>query len=122
MDKPYPAQYVLNYSGIPVDGGKHYQMSVCYYAENVKENSEENKKWLRRPAVPKIRMIFKDRENSKTNLEYIWLSGSFASGTDGWIAARKIFKTPDNAGMLYLTIFFEAAGDYWLDNIRLDEF
>lgn len=122
VDKPLPAECILDYPAIPVEGGRQYLASLHYRAKNVKENSGENRNWRKRPEIPHVRLLFKGGSDLKPLPDSIWFGGAFTTETGDWVAARKIFNAPPEAKTVSLTIFLQAEGDYWIDNIKLDEF
>lgn len=112
-------------SGIPVEAGKEYVLSFYYQLSEVKENTKMYQKWQRRPSVPSLRIQFFDssgKATTKSTKEYVWISGPFEENVSEWRCLRKIFKTPEKTVEIRITIFFNASGKYWIDNVRCSAF
>ena len=124
VEYSYPNYYALTWKQILVEGGASYLFSLFYQADNVKENSEEKEKWLKKPNIPKVRIYFYDT-SGKICIpvkEYIWFGGEFKKKTEKWEEIRRIFTAPPEAKTLCLTIFFQAQGDYWMDEVKIEKF
>jgi len=120
---PLPNQCAVTWPTIPVVGGKIYAFELAYRLRHVRENAGERRNWKRRPQAPTVRFISRDARD-KVCVEvgdYVWVGGPFRESTDGWAALRKVFRAPQTASKLGLTVFLNAQGEYWLDGLKLIE-
>jgi Domain of unknown function (DUF4838)/Glycosyl hydrolases family 2, sugar binding domain len=121
--KAYPATLSISLPKIKVSGLKEYMMTISFKSENVKANKDQRRAWLKTPRLPSVRIIQLNK-SSKVCVpikKYIWFGGAFKEKTKNWELIRKVFRTSDATKYLSLTLFFNAQGKYWIDEIILEE-
>ncbi len=123
VEAPYPAGASLTIPGINIAPGKEYLISVTFKSSQVQANVDQTQAWRKNPRLPNARIIFLDKEQNHCLpvKDYTWFGLDFKTQTAGWEQIRKIFKSPANAETLSLTVFLNAAGEYWLDQISIEE-
>lgn len=123
VDKPFPSGYSLTIPRIPLEGDQRYVASMRFKSEKVKPNESEKKHWLKRPRLPNLRIIFLDSSGKPCGpaSEYVWFGAPFKTSTNGWELVKRIFKTPPDAKFARLTVFLQANGIYWLDDVSVDK-
>ena len=119
---PLPAHCSVTWRRVPVEPGKPYSLSAAYRIVRAEENAKARARWQRRPGLPSFRVIFCD-ERGKVCVppkKYVWTHVPFQEKTKGWREVRKLFGTPPKARFVNLTVFFNAKGEYLLDDVRLE--
>ena len=124
VEKPYPSGGGLTFLRIKTEVNKEYMISLAFKSDQVKANAKEKiPRWLKKPRLPNVRLIFlnKQKKVCVPVKKYIWFGKKFKEKTDNWELVRKVFKTPVDAEYLDLTLFFNAQGNYWIDEIVIEE-
>ncbi|MCK5804000.1 MAG: DUF4838 domain-containing protein, partial [Lentisphaeria bacterium] len=119
VNGPFPDECSIHWTKVSVKPGATYALTVFYRIVQAEENAGENRKWLRRPALPDARIIAIDAKGKKcgTSKDTIWARAAFQAKTEGWQTLRKVFSVPQTAAMIHLKISFHAKGEYRLDDV-----
>jgi Domain of unknown function (DUF4838)/Glycosyl hydrolases family 2, sugar binding domain len=123
VNKPMPSLATAKWLKIPLEAGSSYALSLKYRIDHAEENAAEKARWRKRPSIPSARIIFTDAKG-KTCVsvkQYVWANPAFAKSTDGWRDLRKIFVAPEKTAFASITLFFNAKGEYAVDDVRIEE-
>jgi Domain of unknown function (DUF4838) len=117
-----PKHASVSWAKIPVKPGGTYSASAMFRINHAEENKNTEKKWLHRPDLPKLRIIFTDAKGKSCvpSKEYVWAGSVFQTKTDGWKDISKTFTVPKAARQVKLTLFFFAKGEYQIDGIKVE--
>lgn len=76
-----------------------------------------------RPMAPITRVIFRNNTGKAvtSTKEYSWDGAPALERQDEWQVIPHVFTTPPHTTQVSFTVFLHHAGDYWLDEIHLDE-
>jgi len=76
------------------------------------------------PAMaPRTRVIFRDDTGKSVTptKDYSWSGVPLDEKSNVWRISPHVFTTPPKATRISLTFFFPHPGEYWLDEVRLEE-
>jgi len=124
VKNPYPDQAFSKSWIIPVDSDREYVASFRYRSANVVENREFKQRWRRTPVVPQVRMFSTDilGKVCQPVSDYVWFGGEFQENVEDWTLVRRVFRTPEAAASLRLTLFLHPKGEYFIDNVCVETF
>lgn len=73
--------------------------------------------------APHTRVIFRDEANNAVTdtREYSWEGAPALENPRRWRVTPHVFTTPEGTSQITFTIFFHHPGEYWLDEVRLEE-
>jgi hypothetical protein len=76
-----------------------------------------------RDQAPITRVIFRDDAGQAVTetREYSWDGVKALENPDQWRLMAHVFKTPEKTTRISFTIFFFHPGEYWVDEVRLEE-
>lgn len=94
-----------------------YRVVVAHVNSGVTINPEV------RPQAPITRAIFYDQDWKATTetTGYAWSGVPALENPDQWRQSAQTFTTPPNTVFISYTLFFHHPGEYWVDEVRLEE-
>jgi hypothetical protein len=109
-------EYVSITPMVSAQPDRSYRLTLSYRADNVG-------RWRKGTESPITRIIFRDgRKKAVTPTQgYSWRSADARRGEDGWATHRHVFRTPAGTAKVSVTVFLFCPGEYWLDDLALEE-
>jgi hypothetical protein len=122
VSKAFPSGFSMTIHKVKLAPNTRYVATISYSLKNVEENSAQKKRWLKRPNLPSVRLIFLDEKNKSCVpvKKYVWFGAKFAENTPKTMTARRIFKTPAATASANITIYLQAKGEYRIEEITID--
>ena len=120
-----PDNYMsINRGGVSLEPEKQYKISLHYRLADMGENEAYIRQRYRKQGVPKIRLIFCDAQGKKTtdSRGYVWVKGPWKENVPEWTVLQRVFTTPPRARAVNISIKFESPGNFWIDDVNLEEF
>jgi hypothetical protein len=76
-----------------------------------------------RDDAPRTRVIFRTKGGSSVTdkSEYSWDGAKALDDPDQWHITSHVFTTPEGTQRISFTMFFHHPGEYWVDEVRLEE-
>ncbi|MDP6353772.1 MAG: DUF4838 domain-containing protein [Planctomycetota bacterium] len=96
---------------------KSYRAQVAFFGKTTSLNPKV------RPETPITRVIFRKTDGKAVTptTGYSWKGSPALEKQGAWNTHTHIFKTPPGTEKISWTIFLHHPGDYWLDEVRLEE-
>jgi hypothetical protein len=100
-----------------VKPGQGYRMLLDCFNSKVSLNPEV------RDQAPITRVIFRDDTGAAVTptTGYSWDGAKATEGLDQWRQVAHVFTTPEKTTEISCTIFFHHLGEYWVDEVRIEE-
>jgi hypothetical protein len=101
----------------PVKPKTGYRIVLAHYNRKVSLNPQV------RDQAPITRVIFRDATGAAVTptTGYSWSGTKATDKPDQWRLFPHVFTTPEATTQIGFTVFFHHSGEYWVDEVRLEE-
>lgn len=112
-----PEEHVSIALDAPAAEGKSYRILIAHRNSGISINPAV------RPQAPITRVMFRDKAGKAVTDKtgYSWDGAAALDQPDEWRIMPHVITTPPGTERIALTIFLHHPGDYWIDEVRLEE-